>query len=117
MEKEKIFLLEDGESRIRLFNLIYKNDDVDATSDVKEAELLLSQNLYDSIFLDYDLGNGRNGMEICGILPWYQTKNVKIYLHSSDPDARAKMRDSLVKVGFLNVKEISFEEIVRLKNE
>ena len=115
MNKEKMLLLEDGESKIRLFQLVHKGDDFDITCDIKEAELLISQNKYDSIFLDYNLGNGHTGLELCVILPWYQKRDVKIYLHSSDPESREVMYDSLVKNGFLNVKEISFDEIVGMK--
>jgi hypothetical protein len=117
MSENKIFLLEDMEMKMELFKLVYNDDDVDSSYDIEEAKMLLSRNKYTCIFLDYELGTERTGMEICDNLSKYQTMDTVIYLHSVYPDKRLLMKTSLKKQGFTNIKEICFDEILRLRND
>ncbi|MEJ7617338.1 MAG: cyclic-phosphate processing receiver domain-containing protein [Pyrinomonadaceae bacterium] len=51
----RVFLLDDDERRHEWFTKRFVNDNLDIAEDVSGATALLSENIYDAIFLDHDL--------------------------------------------------------------
>jgi hypothetical protein len=51
----RVFLLDDDKRRHRWFSARFKGDFVDVADNVTKAQMFLSENSYDAIFLDHDL--------------------------------------------------------------
>jgi len=96
----KILILEDSLERVKKFREKFIGHEVVVTEFSKECIKLLSENTYDAIFLDHDLGgaimvsSGENtGYEVAEWLsknPVYQPRT--IIIHSFNPSGAKNMK-------------------------
>lgn len=107
----RVFLLDDDVRRHKWFAARFKDDLIDFASNVSEAELLLSNNSYDAIFLDHDLhpehyesdepDDERTGYAIAAWLasrPEQQQAST-IFVHTRNADGAMRMVEELRRSG------------------
>ena len=115
-----VFLLDDDERRHRWFEKRFDGDELAIAEMVDEAKELLSENIYDAIFLDHDLlphhyeSNDHNDFERTGyaIAEWLHEKSelqraATIIVHTRNADAAIPMVQKLRESG-RNVEYCAF---------
>jgi hypothetical protein len=107
----RVFLLEDDTRRQAWFSKRFAGDQVDITDDVSQARDLLSQNLYDAIFLDHDLRPEHYHSAIAddlrtgyAIALWLASKPElqrasTIMVHTRNADGAMRMVDEMRRAG------------------
>jgi len=107
----RVFLLEDDKRRYEWFAKRFAGDHLDAADDVIDAKELLSNNVYDAIFLDHDLkpehyhattnDDERTGYAIASWLaarPEIQRAST-ILVHTRNADGAMRMVEELRRAG------------------
>ena len=90
----KLFILEDSQSRITLFNSWYVDHELTMTDDAMEAIEILKRDKFDVIFLDHDLdqrtfvdsSEPNTGYTVAKEIPNTVNVNTQVILHSMNPD-------------------------------
>lgn len=105
----KVFILEDSQSRIRLFKEIFGVYNITLTDKVDRAkELYEAYAPFDLILLDHDLADDHytdqqreegTGTEFATWLQW-QPKRTPVIIHSYNPDGAARMETVLREAGW-----------------
>lgn len=103
-KKDRIFLLEDSEDRIKWFK--GKFPELVHAATVKEAIPILEEKTFDWLFLDHDLGlldyqgytvNGEGtGRDVARFLSRHASFKSRVVIHSWNPVGAAAMKDILV---------------------
>jgi hypothetical protein len=100
----KIFILEDSESRIRLFKIKLKNHTNTFAKTVKEArKILMNDKNWDIMLLDHDLGEKENvpseeeetGYQVAVFIRKNDIKSKQIIIHSFNPVGAERMQQIL----------------------
>jgi len=107
----RVFLLDDDPRRHHWFASRFKGDQIDFANNVNQAEILLSANSYDAIFLDHDLhpehyesstpDDERTGYAIASWLasrPDLQ-RACTIFVHTRNADGAMRMVEELRRSG------------------
>jgi DNA-binding LytR/AlgR family response regulator len=90
----RIFVLEDSSERVRYFIERYAEHEITITENANDAISYLSENVYDCIFLDHDLGDGNgSGADVAAFLGSGMSVNddAVIIIHSWNMPASAAM--------------------------
>ena len=107
-----VFVLDDDSRRHRWFEKKFAGDDLDIVETVAEAKQLLSENVYDAIFLDHDLlphhYDGELDDEMTGYaVAFWLNENKKInraatiIVHTRNADGALRMVEQLKESGRL----------------
>jgi response regulator of citrate/malate metabolism len=99
--KEKIFILEDDENRIielekwlsKKFKVLPHIITAKKVSTAKR--LLLTSRNYLAIFLDHDLGEGEDAIEIAKLIKHNKVKYNQLFIHSMNPVGSANIKNIL----------------------
>jgi CheY-like chemotaxis protein len=99
----KIFILEDDPTRVNGFNEMFPDYDLTVTEFFSEAKELLTQNKYDVIFLDHDLGGRQmvssdeeeTGYQVAKIIDDTINKDVPVLVHSWNPEGAKNIANVL----------------------
>jgi hypothetical protein len=124
-----VFLLDDDERRHRWFEKRFDGDELSIAETVDEAKELLSENIYDAIFLDHDLlphhyeSNDHDDFDRTGyaIAEWLHEKAdlqraATIIVHTRNADAAIPMVQKLRESG-RNVEYCAFPMLdLKIKN-
>ncbi len=105
-----IFILEDDDGRIQIFkNILDSSHNAIYCDNAKDALTILSENKFDVIFLDHDLGglvyvdseDPNTGFQVAKNISSdvEKYKNVKIIIHSWNPVGAINMFNVLVEKG------------------
>jgi CheY-like chemotaxis protein len=107
----RVFLLDDDKRRHRWFSARFKGDFVDVADNVTKAQMFLSENSYDAIFLDHDLhpehynaeshDDERTGYAVASWLaanPQLQRAST-ILVHTRNADGAMRMVEELRRAG------------------
>lgn len=108
----KLLILDDQEMRHELFRHKYEGHDITHAWTASQAIHYLSNNEYDYIFLDHDLGNQSymasgpgTGYEVAEWISKHpELKGSKIIIHSFNPAGASNMDNLLRRNGFGFVK-------------
>jgi len=91
----KILIVEDTLERIKIFKEIL-NGELVFTDSASAAIELLSSVSFDAVFLDYDLGEGRDsGYSVATWIEAHPQKDLRIIIHSMNPVGAKKISDAL----------------------
>lgn len=81
----KILLVEDDESMQFLYKFWLSEFDIECCENEREAQNAITQQNYDLVILDIDLGEGATGLELLGAIarnhPSLKVLVISIYLH------------------------------------
>lgn len=107
-----VFLLDDDQRRHRWFTKRFEGDELDIAETVEDAKELLSENTYDSIFLDHDLlphhyeSNDHDDFASTGyaVAEWLEENRdlqraATIIVHTRNSDGAVKMVEKLRQSG------------------
>lgn len=90
----RIFVLEDSPERAKYFIERFADHEITITDDAKDAVVYLSEEVYDYIFLDHDLGDGNgSGADVAEFLSSDMCINddAVVIIHSWNIPASAAM--------------------------
>ena len=107
-----VFVLDDDTRRHRWFRKKFVGDDLDIVETVEEAKELLSENMYDAIFLDHDLlphhyeGELDDEMTGFAVARWLNENKMinraaTVIIHTRNPDGALRMVEELQESGRL----------------
>lgn len=118
----KILVLEDSPLRCEWFRASLIGVDIDFTDNPQTAIDLLTNNVYDCIYLDHDLLPLHYSVDtecdkttgLC-VAKWLAenkecNRGTKIVLHSRNPNGRTRMREALTE-GWRYAEEIPFDKL------
>jgi len=118
---KKIFVLDDEIARISWFQKNWTN--VEYAHDPVQAEKLLSENDYDLIFLDHDLGGAYergplgDGIDLARVMVEKEIhKDTPIVVHSLNYDGAGNMLDTL-KYTHTKLCRLNFVRLIRSSHE
>jgi CheY-like chemotaxis protein len=113
LENKRIFILDDDQSRQQFFAQILIKNKLDFASNTIKAKLLLiPENKYDFICLDYDLGLNQKGHEVVDyILNNNLYKDTEFLIHSMNPEGVERMQSMLSGERIIEV--CNFETILK----
>lgn len=102
-----VFILEDDPERIKRFKQMLIGHNLVITDVAWEANEILSQMLFDFIFLDHDLGGEQmvdtnvenTGSTVAKHIPSTINRNVQVYVHSFNPIGAQNMLDAMRSQG------------------
>lgn len=103
----RIFILEDDHERIELFRKFLFDQDLTIAEDAIDAIAILSNNKFDLLMLDHDLGNRQmvssddknTGSEVVRWIVQSGMKCPTTIIHSYNPDGAESMFNALKKHG------------------
>lgn len=121
----KVFILEDDESRCTWFRKAFIGHVAHFADNVETAKEMLSNNVYDAIFLDHDLaeehyvamyktpetplvGTGYDAVQ--WMIRNNNNKQAEVIIHSLNPAGSARMHTHLTVAGY-NAKRVTYLDL------
>ena len=107
-----IFILEDDPARIEWFASILGAENIDVTCDYKEAVQKLASNIYERIFLDFNISDPKhNGIDVAyDMMDMSLQCDTPIIIHSDDNYGIRHMSRILGKK-HSNVEAVTFRKL------
>jgi CheY-like chemotaxis protein len=104
----KILIVDDDFRRSQFFSQKFKNNKLDFASNADKAINYLTDNIYDLVCLDYDLGLGQKGLDL---VKHINDKDIDVLVQSMNKEGVELITKELTNIRKLEV--VPFESLVK----